>query len=228
MKWLNRIFKNRNRNRNLYSSALEMIEGSNISSLRKKTKILLVDDESDDIYQVLKERQYDVYYKNDMTYAIEAEPFEIVIMDIRGVAQRLQSSMEGFTLACDVKKKYPLKKVCCYSGTTIAVITNQLTDKKIDSFFVKDVDIDKICQKIDQLILDYADYNKQWDILYKEFLSNKISEKDIEKIKQAYFDGFEQGNLIPLNEIIIGTIKNSTVMLNMTSSILTLIKVLAV
>ena len=52
--------------------------------------------------------------------------------------------------------------------------------------------------------------------------------KDIEKIKQAYFDGFEQGNLIPLNEIIIGTIKNSTVMLNMTSSILTLIKVLAV
>lgn len=72
---------------------------------------------------------------------------------------------------------------------------------------MKDVDIDKICQKIDQLILDYADYNKQWDILYKEFLSNKISEKDIEKIKQAYFDGFEQGNLIPLNEIIIGTIK---------------------
>lgn len=132
MKWLNRIFKNRNRN--LYSSALEMIEGSNISSLRKKTKILLVDDESDDIYQVLKERQYDVYYKNDMTYAIEAEPFEIVIMDIRGVAQRLQSSMEGFTLACDVKKKYPLKKVCCYSGTTNAEITNQLTDKKIDSF----------------------------------------------------------------------------------------------
>ena len=205
-----------------------MIEGTNITSLRKKTKILLVDDESDDIYQVLKERQYDVYYKNDMTYAIEAEPFEIVIMDIRGVAQRLQSSMEGFTLACDVKKKYPLKKVCCYSGTTNAEITNQLTDKKIDSFFVKDVDIDKICQKIDQLILDYADYNKQWDILYKEFLYNKISEKDIEKIKQAYYDGFEQGNLIPLNEIIIGTIKNSTVMLNITSSILTLIKVLAV
>lgn len=226
MKWLNRIFKIRNRN--LYSSALEMIEGSNISSLRKKTKILLVDDESDDIYQVLKERQYDVYYKNDMTYAIEAEPFEIVIMDIRGVAQRLQSSMEGFALACDVKKKYPLKKVCCYSGTTNTEITNQLTDKKIDSFFVKDVDIDKICQKIDQLILDYADYNKQWDVLYKEFLSNRISEKDIEKIKQAYFDGFEQGNLISLNEIIIGTIKNTTVMLNMTSSILTLIKVLAV
>ena len=90
---------------------------------------------------------------------------------------------------------------------------------------MKDVDIDKICQKIDQLILDYADYNKQWDVLYKEFLSNRISEKDIEKIKQAYFEGFEQGNLIPLNEIIVGTIKNSTVM---TSSILTLIKVLAV
>ena len=42
MKWLNKLFKNKNKD--LYSSALEMIEGTNITSLRKKTKILLVDD----------------------------------------------------------------------------------------------------------------------------------------------------------------------------------------
>lgn len=58
----------------------------------------MVDDESDDIYNILKERQYDVYYKSDMNYAVEAEPFEIVVMDIKGVAKRLQSNMEGFPL----------------------------------------------------------------------------------------------------------------------------------
>lgn len=120
-----------------YINALELIERKKLSNIRKRIKILVVDDESDDIYNILKERQYDVYYKNDMNYAVEAEPFEIIVMDIKGVAKRLQSSMEGFSLACEVKHKYPLKRVCCYSGSIHAEISEQLADKKTDAFFQK-------------------------------------------------------------------------------------------
>ena len=137
-----------------YAKALEMLEKNNISNIRKRIKILVVDDETDDIYQVLKERQYEVYYKNDMNYAVEAEPFEIVVMDIKGVAKRLQSNMEGFALACEVKHKYPLKRVCCYSGSIHKEISEKLTDNKIDAFFSKDMEMDKICDKIDKLILE--------------------------------------------------------------------------
>ncbi len=211
-----------------YINALELIEKNNISNIRKRIKILVVDDESDDIYNILRERQYDVYYKNDMNYAVEAEPFEIIIMDIKGVAKRLQSSMEGFSLAGEVKQKYPLKRVCCYSGSIHAEISEQLADKKIDAFFPKDMEMDKICEKIDRLILDYVDYKKQWEIIRKQLLDCNTSDEDIEMIYEAYTQGFENGNISLLSNTIIERLKNGTTMLNICSAVINLIKVLVV
>ena len=224
--FLKRIKKQQDKK--VYSAAVELLERNNIASLRKKTKILIVDDEDDEIYEVLKERQYDAYYKSDMTYPIEAEPFDIIMMDIRGVAKRLRSNMEGFALACEIKNKYPLKRVCCYSGSVHHEISEQLAERKIDAFFVKDMDIDKVCDKIDRLIVEYVDIEKQWDVLREEMGKNRVSDEDIQKIKSAYFASFKNGDFIHLNEIVMGTLKNSSTMLNITSSILTLIKVLAV
>lgn len=211
-----------------FENALELMEKNNISNIRKRIKILVVDDASDDIYEILKERQYDAYYKSDMNYAIEAEPFEIVLMDIKGVAKRLQSSMEGFALACEVKHKYPLKRVCCYSGSIHKEISEQLAEKKIDAFFPKDMDMDKICEKIDKLILDYVDYKQQWEIIRKQLVEYGVNADDIKKIQEAYEDGFNTGNIAQLNNVIMETIKNGTVMLNMASAIINIIKVLAV
>lgn len=211
-----------------YSYALELLEKNSLSNIRKRIKILVVDDESDDIYNILKERQYDVYYKNDMNYAVEAEPFEIVVMDIRGVAKRLQSGMEGFSLACEVKQKYPLKRVCCYTGSIHAEISEQLADKKIDAFFPKDMEMDKICEKIDRLILDYVDYKQQWEIIRKQLIDCNTSEKDIKIIQEAYEEGFNKGNISRLNDAIFRTIKNGTMMLDICNTVIDLIKVLVV
>ena len=75
-----------------------------------------------DIYKTLESRKYDVYYKKDMSYAIEAEPFDIVIMDIKGVGSSRQSKSGGLSLACEVKGRYPLKKVGCCSVSRINTI----------------------------------------------------------------------------------------------------------
>ena len=47
MRWL---FK-REGQRKRYASAIELLEKSNIASLRKRTKILVVDDEDEEIYE---------------------------------------------------------------------------------------------------------------------------------------------------------------------------------
>lgn len=210
------------------ANALELLEKNNISNIKKKIKILVVDDESDDIYNILKERQYDAYYKNDMNYAVEAEPFEIVLMDIKGVARRLQSNMEGFALACEIKHKYPLKRVCCYSGSIYAEISEQLADRKIDAFFPKDMEMDKICEKIDSLILNYVDYKEQWEVIRKQLIDCNTSEQDIKTIQKAYEDGFKNGNIFQLNDVIMTTLQNGTIILNICSAVLNLIKVLIV
>lgn len=216
------------KNKKLYDTTVQLIEQKNISNLRKRLKILVVDDEDDAIYEVLKERQYEVYYKNDMTYAIETEPFDLILMDVRGIAKRLKSSMEGFALACEVKSKYPLKKVCCYSASVHKEITELLADNRIDAYFMKDLDVDKICNKIDNLIQDYVDIDKQWEVLRSILIDNQINENDIQQIKTAYSEMFKKNDFSKLNEIIAGTMKNATVLLNITASILNLIKVLAV
>lgn len=221
-------FLRNNRNKKVYSSTIELMEKNNISNLRKRIKILVVDDSSDEIYQILQDRKYDIFYKSDMTYPIETEPFDIILLDIKGVAKRLRSSMEGFALACQIKSKYPLKRVCCYSGSVYEEISEQLAERRIDAFFVKDMDIDKMCDKIDNMILDYVDPDKQWEILRNEMVKNRVNEADIQKIRQVYVESFSKGNFIELNDVIMRTLKNTTTMLNITSSILTLIKVLAV
>lgn len=219
------FFKNKKKRS---ANALELLEKNNLSNIRKRIKILVVDDESDDIYDILQERQYDVYYKDDMNYAVEAEPFEIVLMDIKGVASRRQSSMEGFSLACEVKRKYPLKRVCCYTGSVHEEISEQLADKKIDAFFLKDMEMDKVCEKIDRLILDYVDYKQQWEIIRKQLIECKTDEQDIKHIQAAYEEGFTNGNFSQMNSVFMETIKNGTTMLNIFSAVINLIKVLVV
>ncbi|MCI8788922.1 MAG: hypothetical protein HFH92_07420 [Lachnospiraceae bacterium] len=220
------MFRKKSKKKCAYT--LELLEKGNLSNIKKRIKILVVDDESDDIYNILKERQYDVYYKSDMNYAVEAEPFEIVVMDIKGVAKRLQSNMEGFSLACEVKHKYPLKRVCCYSGSIHAEISEQLADRKIDAFFPKDMEMDKVCEKIDSLILGYVDYKQQWEIIRKQLIDCSTSEEDIKVIQEAYEDGFKNGNISRLNNAIIETLKNGTAILDICSAAINMIKVLVI
>ncbi len=208
-----------------YTNALELINKKNITELRKRVKVLVVDDSDDDLYEVLKERQYEVFYKNDMTYAIEAEPFDIVLLDIRGVATRLKSNMEGFALACEIKKAYPMKKVCCYSASVHKEISEMLADKKIDAFFQKDIEIDKVAEKVDGLIMAFVDYEKQWDVLYHELRNNGVSDEDIRDIREAYLESFKTGNMSNFNNITIEKLKNGTVLLNIVSAILSILKV---
>ena len=220
------MFRKKSKKKCAYT--LELLEKGNLSNIKKRIKILVVDDESDDIYNILKECQYDVYYKSDMNYAVEAEPFEIVVMDIKGVAKRLQSNMEGFSLACEVKHKYPLKRVCCYSGSIHAEISEQLADRKIDAFFPKDMEMDKVCEKIDSLILGYVDYKQQWEIIRKQLIDCSTSEEDIKVIQEAYEDGFKNGNISRLNNAIIETLKNGTAILDICSAAINMIKVLVI
>ena len=211
-----------------YFNALKMLNQKSITELRKNVKILVVDDADDDLYEVLKERQYNVYYKSDMTYALEAEPFDIILLDIRGIASRLRSNMEGFALACEIKKAYPLKKVCCYSGSIYQEISGMLAEKRIDAFFQKDLEIDKIAEKVDGLIEEYVDYEKQWDVLYYELRKNKIDDDDILEIHKAYLESFKTGNVSRFNNITIEKIKNGTVLLNVLSAFLSIVKVVVV
>lgn len=221
MKWLK---KNKLKN----TTAIELIKENSIESLRTKIKILIVDDEDIDIYKTLESRKYDVYYKKDMSYAIEAEPFDIVIMDIKGVGSSRQSKSGGLSLACEVKGRYPLKKVGCCSVSRINTITEKLSDKKIDFFFRKEMEKDKMCDKIDELIKEYVNIDEQWSVLSRELRKNGIDSDTIEILKEKYMKSFESGDFSQLLDSAFTTLRTVKSIIELISSVTKLMALRAV
>lgn len=160
------------------------IKVSNISQLRERVKILIVDDEEFGRVDQLSDRKYSIFYKKDIDYSIEAEPFDIVILDIKGVARKMASPKEGFGMAQDIKKIYPYKKIYCFSGSVIKDdVAESLTD--IDGYIPKDNDIDQWAEKLDVIIKDYVSMEYQEKMLRKQ-LKDISSDKEISDIVNAF------------------------------------------
>lgn len=210
--------------RKIYDTTIRLVDANNIIKLRKKTKIIIVDDDELDIVENLVQRGYDIYYKRDMNYSLEAEPFDIIIMDIQGIAKNLGSNMEGFALASDIKKRYPNKEVYCFSSTVKTEIASNL--HKIDGFIPKDYDIDKWGEQLDNIIRDYVDVNKQWKRLEEQLYSHSIDEKTVQTIKKVYLESFKNKKFDKIDSVLMGMIEDTNLTLSILQSIFAIIKIL--
>lgn len=210
-----------------YSSAIKFLDENNITILREKVKILFVDDEEFEIVEQLRDRMYKIYYKSDIWYTVEAEPFDIIIMDIRGVANRTRSSMEGFSMAEEIKRAYPEKQVYCYSGM---VIMNEVAEKlnNIDGYIMKDTDIDKWTEKLDSIIRDAVDIDKRWEIIRGQLVQNNVSDTDIEMIHKDYKRIYKDGQVEPFMRSVFDFVKQIGPALKVVNSVIALISKVAV
>ncbi|MFM5354647.1 DNA-binding transcriptional response regulator [Aeromonas dhakensis] len=95
-------------------------EEKSILSLKRDTKILFIDDDSEfKIVNILKRMGWEYtsivtdITSLEQTSLIEAD---VVFVDIQGVGVALQLSEEGLGLALAIKRRYPNKKVIIYSS----------------------------------------------------------------------------------------------------------------
>lgn len=188
-----------------YQSAINLVYERNIHTLRRRVKILIVDDENFDLVQILEDAKYDIYYKKDIKYTIEVEAFDIVIIDILGVAPALQSSMEGFAMAEEIKKRYPAKQVWCYSGKTVnPAVASRL--KNIDGYIPKDTDIDQWRDKLDRMIETYCSDDYQIKVLRTQLEKYGVRETDINRVIEEYKKNHEAKNFNSVIDMISGLI----------------------
>ncbi len=190
-----------------YENALNIIADRNIQQLRSRVKILIVDDEEYGIVDILKERKYSIFYKNDIDYSIEAEPFDIIILDIRGIAKKMSSSMEGFAMAHEIKKVYPHKKVLCFSG---AVIESGVAEKLsyIDGYIPKDNSPDQWADKLDEIIKNYVSIEYHQTVLENQLKSLSYNEDDIREISKEFANTFKNKSFDKLSNLLVDKIKN--------------------
>lgn len=212
-------------NKEKYNKILKNISKNNIVDLRRKIKILMVDDEEYDIFDMLNTRGYHMYYKSDINYAEEVEPFDIIILDIKGVAQRFGSAYEGFGFAKEVKKLYPHKIVLCYSGTSNNDINGQLD--KIDGYIPKDTDIDQWSARLDAFIKNYSSVDYHWGIIESKLREERYSQNIIDDLKERYIKSFNEDSFDDMKNQFMLKINDSKMCIDIITSLVSLIKLLA-
>lgn len=197
-----------------YNAAIKLVYDNNIHTLRSRIKILIVDDEEFDIVQILRERKYDIYYKKDMTYALEAEPFDIIIIDIKGVGSALGGNMGGFAVAEEIKQRYPAKQVICYSAS---VVMNEVLSKlvKIDGYISKDTGVDAWCEKLDGIITTYCSRDYQINKLREQLKACNVSEENIANVVKEYNDNLEGKNFTSVINRITSLVDNPKVLFSL-------------
>ncbi len=198
--------------RRKYNNVLKKLDDGNITNLRKNVKILIVDDEKFEIIDMLKTREYSVYYKTDIEYIIDAEPYDIVILDIKGVANTFGSTYQGLGYAIEVKKKYPHKIIACYSTIADPKYSQELD--KIDGFINKDLDIDRWSDKIDDYIRKYASIDYHWDLIKKRLSQINLDADTISRIERLFRDSFKNDEFDMLKNNLMENINNVKITLD--------------
>lgn len=162
------------------------LEIENTSDLRKKAKIIVVDDQNFPSLESLRDSyHYDIKQVFDMDDAYMAAEYDIILCDIQGVASKLNSRNGGANLIKEIKLKYPTKKVVAYSAMSFKPSISDLLDYA-DKRMGKSSQTDDWVNVLDNLIKKKFDLREQWFITRNALLKRGLSIIDVAKIESNY------------------------------------------
>lgn len=151
--------------------------------LKRRTRIIVIDDENSFPTKLFKDEGYSID-KWDMVkdYSkLENGFFDIIILDIKGVAQHI-SEEDGLGVLISLKKNNPAQIIISYSQHSYdlsKIEFFQLADDNI----AKPSDYLKIKNILDNLISTQFKPDRYINTLNQTLLKNHIDEKNIKKIK---------------------------------------------
>lgn len=174
-------------------NANSVISEERMQELRKRAHVLIVDD---DVQGHLDENLRRSGFSNvnimrDVERLPDVEPFHVVLVDICGVGSKLGMEggnlpYEGLSLAAEIKRQYPLKKVIAYSAMLVNYESNYILKTVVDSSFEKGTKIDERNNAIDKCLKDISDPRKIWDHFRKKLLDADVPITQVAKMEDYY------------------------------------------
>jgi hypothetical protein len=150
--------------------------------LKKRTKIIVIDDENSFPVQLFKTEGYsiDKWVKVTDYGKLENGFYDIIILDIKGVALHI-SEDDGLGVLESIKRKNPAQIIIAYSQHSFDLSKAkfwELADEKI----AKPSDFLKIKHIIDNLIYTQFKPQRYIDTLHLILQKNNFAEKEIKKL----------------------------------------------
>lgn len=129
---------------------VESIIEQRLYEQRKNTKILVIDDQSFEIKEFIKNHGYSIDLLPDISSVEMTESYPLILCDIRGVGLMLNPKLQGIHLINEIKKTYPSKIVIAYTAGTDSSMQDKLIQP--DGFLLKTADLAEWIELLDSKI----------------------------------------------------------------------------
>lgn len=192
-----------------YKSLKSIQSTLSFEELKRRLRILVIDDEDGFPVQLFIEENYAVEKWNKVTdYGkLENGYYDIIVLDIKGVAEHI-SIDDGLGVLEGLKRKNPNQIIIAYSQHSYDLSKArfwELADEKI----AKPSDFLRIKEKIDKLILESYRPDRYVESLHRILLDANVTKREIDKIDSKIVTAIKAKTTPQWDELFIFSRKNN-------------------
>jgi DNA-binding response OmpR family regulator len=171
--------------------------------IRKRARILVIDDDEQAFpYKLLQKEGYNVEYwpKIDRLRDLESGEYDIIVLDIYGIASKEVSSNEGLGVLEHIKKVNPAQLVIAYSGQKYDLSQASFW-KLADDYLGKPSSLIDCKEKIDELLKKYFTPMHYWDAISNFLTAKGVAPKNINNFESDIVKAVKKSDLPSIDTI---------------------------
>lgn len=163
----------------------QVVKPPTLDEIKQRAKILLIDDDPEAIpYQFLQKESYSIetWATVESVERLERGTYDIIILDIQGVAQHIDPERDGFGVLKILKENNPNQMIIACSGQDYDPETSDffnLADDKLS----KPVKPEHLKRKVDRLLRLRFDARFRWEETREHLISQGVSEGVLSKLE---------------------------------------------
>jgi len=192
-------------------SLVSLAKPFSIQELRKRTKIVVIDDDKDAFpVQALQDEGYTIEYWQEVQSVdrLERGDFDIIVLDIAGVAQKFSPDEDGFGVLQHVKWHNPAQIIVAFSGQSFD-LSKQEFFKLADDTMPKPVTTLKCKQVLDELIESKMTVRHLWKTIVILMRAEGVPEKRINQLETQVSKALGAGRRPDIKRIVSDAVERS-------------------
>jgi len=175
--------------------------------IRKRARIIVIDDDKSAFpYELLQKEGYNVTYwsKIEKLRELESGEFDLIVLDISGVADKSISLTDGAGILSHLKKCNPAQLIIAYSGQKYDLSKKDFYNLA-DDFLGKPSDLITCKDKIDSLLRNHFTPQHYWSEVEKILKATGISTNRLKELERQIISSLQKGQNVSLDDIKIYT-----------------------
>ncbi|MBM4032129.1 MAG: response regulator [Planctomycetes bacterium] len=192
---------------------IDSIPSLPVAELRKRTRVLVIDDDENSFpIALLKREGYAIDYwpKVEDLARLERGEYDIIVLDIRGVAEHW-SVDDGLGVLEAIKEANPAQVVVAFSGQSFDLSKNRFW-RLADDSLPKPVDAAKCKRLLDNLMQQKLTIRNYWGTVSGILRNGGVPERKISGIEDKVVRALERKDKKGVTDILSSTVENAEVL----------------